>query len=128
MLLPPSIDELIEVNHPVLTVNSVIDSIDLSELLKAYKGGGTSSYHPRMLLKVLVYSYLSNTYSSRKIEEGLKRSKIDERRQNTASHFCRFRRRNEPCQMKSKLSLFLTDSLVSNCRRILIQTIIGSPQ
>ena len=72
MLLPPSIDELIEVNHPVRTVNSVIDSIDLSELLKAYKGGGTSSYHPRMLLKVLVYSYLSNTYSSRKIEEGLK--------------------------------------------------------
>ena len=72
MLLPPSIDELIEVNHPVRKVNSVIDSIDLSELLKAYKGGGTSSYHPRMLLKVLVYSYLSNTYSSRKIEEGLK--------------------------------------------------------
>ena len=73
MLLPPSIDELIEVNHPVRTVNSVIDSIDLGELLKAYKGGGTSSYHPRMLLKVLVYSYLCNTYSSRKIEEGLKR-------------------------------------------------------
>lgn len=72
LLLPPSIDELIEVNHPVRTVNAVIDSIDLSHLLKAYKGGGSSSYHPRMLLKVLVYSYLSNTYSSRKIEEGLK--------------------------------------------------------
>lgn len=72
MLLPPSIDELIEANHPVRTVNSVIDSIDLSRLQKAYKGGGTSSYHPRMLLKVLVYSYLCNTYSSRKIEEGLK--------------------------------------------------------
>jgi len=72
LLLPPSIDELIEANHPVRTVNSVIDSIDLNELLKAYKGGGTSSYHPRMLLKVLVYSYLCNIYSSRKIEEGLK--------------------------------------------------------
>ncbi len=72
LLLPPSIDELIEVNHPVRTVNAVIDSIDLSQLIKAYKGGGTSSYHPRMLLKVLVYAYLCNTYSSRKIEEGLK--------------------------------------------------------
>lgn len=72
LLLPPSIDELIEANHPVRTVNAVIDNIDLSHLLKAYKGGGSSSYHPRMLLKVLVYSYLSNTYSSRKIEEGLK--------------------------------------------------------
>lgn len=72
LLLPPSIDELIEANHPVRTVNSVIDSVDLSQLQKAYKGGGTSSYHPRMLLKVLVYSYLCNIYSSRKIEEGLK--------------------------------------------------------
>lgn len=72
LLLPPSIDELIEANHPVRVVNSVIDSVDLSHLLKAYKGGGTSSYHPRMLLKVLVYSYLCNTYSSRKIEAGLK--------------------------------------------------------
>lgn len=72
LLLPPSLDELIEVNHPVKTVNRIIDSIDLSLLLKAYKGGGSSSYHPRMLLKVLVYSYLCNTYSSRKIEEGLK--------------------------------------------------------
>ncbi len=70
-LLPPSLDELIPANHPVRVVNSVIDQIDLSKLLKMYKGGGTSSYHPRMLLKVLVYSYLSNVYSSRKIEAGL---------------------------------------------------------
>lgn len=70
-LLPPSLDELIPTNHPVRVVNSVIDQIDLSNLLKMYKGGGTSSYHPRMLLKVLVYSYLSNIYSSRKIEAAL---------------------------------------------------------
>jgi transposase len=55
LLLPPSIDELIEANHPVRVVNSVIENIDLSQLIKGYKGGGTSSYHPRMLLKVLVY-------------------------------------------------------------------------
>lgn len=60
LLLPPSIDELIETNHPVRVVNSVIESIDLSHLLKAYKGGGSSSYHPKMLLKVLVYGYLCN--------------------------------------------------------------------
>jgi transposase len=72
LLLPPSLEEMIEANHPVRVVNSVIENIDLSQLLKAYKGGGTSSYHPRMLLKVLVYGYLCNTYSSRKIESGLK--------------------------------------------------------
>jgi transposase len=40
-------------------------------LEKSYKGGGTSSYHPRMLLKVIVYAYLRNLYSSRKIEQAL---------------------------------------------------------
>lgn len=40
-LLPPSVDELIPGNHPVRIVNSIIDQIDLSKLLKMYKGGGT---------------------------------------------------------------------------------------
>ena len=72
MLLPPSYEELVPRNHPVRVVNEVIDRIDISELEKTYKGGGTSSYHPRMLLKVMVYAYLRNMYSSRKIEEALK--------------------------------------------------------
>ena len=72
MLLPPSLDELIAANHPVRVVNEVINSLNLELLEKAYKGGGTSSYHPRMLLKILVYGYVSNTYSSRKLEAGTK--------------------------------------------------------
>jgi len=72
MMLPPSLEELIEQNHPVRIVNQVIDSIDIDPLLKKFKGGGTSSYHPRMLLKVLVYGYLNNTYSSRRMESALK--------------------------------------------------------
>lgn len=72
MLLPPSLDELIEANHPVRVVSHVIDQINIDVLLKQYKPGGTSVYHPRMLLKVMVYSYLSNIFSSRKMESGLK--------------------------------------------------------
>lgn len=72
MLLPPSLDELIAAGHPVRIVNEVLDKIDIDPLLKKYKGGGSSSFHPRMLLKVLVYSYINNTYSSRKIEAALK--------------------------------------------------------
>jgi transposase len=53
-------------------VNKVIDSINADPLLKQYKGGGTSSYHPRMLLKILIYSYLQNIYSSRKMELAVK--------------------------------------------------------
>ena len=72
MLLPPSLDELIEANHPVRVVSHVIDQIKIDVLLKQYKPGGTSVYHPRMLLKVMVFCYLTNIFSSRKMEAGLK--------------------------------------------------------
>lgn len=68
MLLPPSLDELISKDHPVSVAADVIDQINLTRLVKKYKGGGTSSYHPKMFLKVLVYAYVTNTYSSLKIE------------------------------------------------------------
>jgi transposase len=72
MLIPPSLDEMIDVNHPVRIVNQVIDQIDIDPLFAKFKGGGTSSYHPRMLLKVVVFAYLSNIYSSRRMEAALK--------------------------------------------------------
>ena len=68
LLFPPSLDEMIAENHPVRVVNSVMDRLDLDVLLSRYKGGGASSYHPRMLLKLIVFGYLSNVYSSRKLE------------------------------------------------------------
>jgi transposase len=71
MALPPTLDELIAKNHPVRVVNDVLDKVDITKLLQQYKPGGTSSYHPRMLLKALVYAYINNIYSSRKIEEAL---------------------------------------------------------
>lgn len=71
MLLPPDLNDLIDANHPVRVVSEVIDKVDIRILLRQYKPGGTSSYHPRLLLKVLVYAYISNIYSSRKIEEAL---------------------------------------------------------
>ena len=71
-LLPPSLEELIPSNHPVRVVNEVLNKVDITKLEKEYKGGGTSSYHPRMLLKVLVFGYLSNIYSSRRIEFAVK--------------------------------------------------------
>jgi transposase len=72
MLLPPSLDEMIEQGHPVRIVDEIIDNVDDTSLLKQYKGGGCSSYHPRMLFKVMIYSYLRNIYSSRKMEAALK--------------------------------------------------------
>src|SRR5215813_2980062 len=71
MALPPTLDELVAKNHPVRVVNEVLDKVDITRLIEQYKPGGTSSYHPRMLLKVLVYAYINNIYSSRKIEEAV---------------------------------------------------------
>ena len=52
LLFPPSLGELIPENHPVRTVSAIIDRLDISDIESTYKGGGTSSFHPRMLLKV----------------------------------------------------------------------------
>ena len=68
LLFPPTLGELVPEDHPVRIVNAVIDRLDMSGIESTYRGGGTSSYHPRMLLKVIVYSYLSNVYSGRRME------------------------------------------------------------
>jgi transposase len=56
MLLPPSPEEMIDVNHPVRIVNRVIDQIEIDPVIEKYKGGGTSSYHPRMFLKIFIFA------------------------------------------------------------------------
>jgi transposase len=71
-LIPPSWDELVPADHLVRVVNRAVDKIDLEPLLRKYKGGGTSSYHPGMMLKVLVYAYTQRLYSSRQIAKALR--------------------------------------------------------
>lgn len=68
---PPTLDELVPKEHVVRVVNEVIEKISIEPLIERYKGGGSSSYHPRMLLKVIVFGYLNNIYSSRKLELAL---------------------------------------------------------
>ena len=59
-------------NHLVKIVNRAIERMDLTPLLKKYKGGGTSAYHPLMMLKVLVYAYTQKIYTARKIAKALR--------------------------------------------------------
>ena len=67
-LLPPSVDEWLPQRHLARFVVEVIDGLDLSELVKAYRGSGSASYHPAMLLGLLVYGYATKVFSSRAIE------------------------------------------------------------
>lgn len=71
-LLPPSLEELISPKHLVRVVSGAIDEMDLRELERSYCGGGASSYHPVMLLKVMVYCYTQRLYSSRQIAKAIR--------------------------------------------------------
>jgi transposase len=71
VMFPQNLCERIPENHPVRLVDYVVDKLNIDSIIKAYKGGGASSFHPRMMIKVLFYSYLNNIYSCRKIEKAL---------------------------------------------------------
>ena len=71
LLFPPSLDELIPATHSVRVVDAVIESLNVDTILDSYRGGGNSCFHPRQMLKILVYAYLNNIYSSRRIEQCL---------------------------------------------------------
>jgi transposase len=59
VLFPTNLLERIPSNHPVLPVNQIVDELNLDKVF--------STYHPRMMLKVLFYAYPCNIHSCRKI-------------------------------------------------------------
>lgn len=71
-LLPPKLEELIAEKHLVRVINELVENMDIGAIMRQYKGGGTSSYHPRMMLKVLIYAYARQIYSSRQIANALR--------------------------------------------------------
>ena len=73
VLFPPRIDEDIAEHDPVRMVDALVESLTLESFRKLYKECGRSPYHPRMMLKVILYAYMNNIYSCRKIEKLLHR-------------------------------------------------------
>src|SRR6516225_3895683 len=67
-LLPPSLDEWLPERHLARFVVEVIDGLDLLAMVKSYRGSGSASYHPALLLGLLVYGYTTGVFSSRKLE------------------------------------------------------------
>lgn len=70
-LLNPNED--ISENDPVRIVDAVVESLDLSEFKKLYREKGRCAYHPKMMLKIILYAYMNNIYSCRKIEKAVQR-------------------------------------------------------
>ena len=67
-LLPPSVDEWLPEKHLARVVVEVVDGLDLRTMSGRYRGSGSASYHPRLLLGILVYGYATGIFSSRKLE------------------------------------------------------------
>ena len=70
-LLNPNED--IAENDPVRVVDAVVEGLDLSEFKKLYREKGRCPYHPKMMLKIILYAYMNNIYSCRKIEKAVQR-------------------------------------------------------
>jgi transposase len=67
-LLPPSVDEWLPERHMARFIVEVIEGLDLRAMSGSYRGSGSASYHPSMLLGLLVYGYATGVFSSRKLE------------------------------------------------------------
>jgi transposase len=67
-LLPPSVDEWLPERHLARFVVEVIAGLDLRAMTGSYRGSGEASYHPELLLGLLVYGYATGVFSSRKLE------------------------------------------------------------
>ena len=86
MLIPLNLEELVGSEHLVRHFDEVINRIDTRALEEQYLGGGTSAYHPVMLLKVTLYAYSQKIYSSRQIAKALREN----------IHFMWLSRMNQP--------------------------------
>src|SRR6476661_4998081 len=67
-LLPPSVDEWLPERHLARFVVEVVGGLDLRSMTGSYRGSGEASYHPELLLGLIVYGYATGVFSSRKME------------------------------------------------------------
>jgi transposase len=69
MLLPPDLRDWVPADHIVHFVIDAVALLDLSSAKINHRGTGSAQYPPSMMLGLLIYSYATGTFSSRKIEK-----------------------------------------------------------
>jgi transposase len=68
LLMPPSLSDWVPEGHLARFVGDLVDELDLSAIEESYgEERGYPPYHPRMMVKVLLYAYCTGTFSSRRI-------------------------------------------------------------
>jgi transposase len=76
MLMPPNLEEKIPKEHLARYINEVVDDLELKEIEDSYSDLGCHAYHPRMLLKLLVYGYSLGIRTSRRIQREVRENLI----------------------------------------------------
>ena len=69
MLLPPSLQDWVPQDHLVHFVIDAVEQLDLSAARINQRGSGSEQYPPATMLALLVYSYATGTFASRRIEQ-----------------------------------------------------------
>ncbi len=67
-LMPQSVDEWLPARHLARFIVEVIAGLDLRAMTASYCGSGEASYHPQLLLGMIVYGCATGVFSSRKLE------------------------------------------------------------
>lgn len=72
-LMPPSVSDWLPDGHLAWFIVDLVDELDLAGLYSSLRadGRGGASYHPKMMLAVLLYAYCVGERSSRRIERRL---------------------------------------------------------
>ena len=73
LLLPAALQEWLPDDHLAYFISDVVDQLDLSSITARYEQErrGGPPYHPRMMVKVLLYGYCIGVASSRRIAQRL---------------------------------------------------------
>lgn len=69
MLMPPSLDEKVPEGHLARYISTLVDELNIREIEEGYSEVGCRAYHPRMLIKLLLYGYSIGIRSSRRIQK-----------------------------------------------------------
>jgi len=69
LLLPPNLRDWVPDDHLVHFVLDAVAALDLSQVKVNQRGTGSQQYPPVMMLALLIYSYATGNFSSRRIEQ-----------------------------------------------------------
>ena len=105
LLLPPNLRDWVPADHLVHFILDAVDALDLRQVKVNTRGTGSEQYPPPMLLGLLIYSYATGIFGSRRIEQSTYDS-VPVRLLTADTHpdhdtLCTFRRENQPLLTES---------------------------